>query len=448
MPRVPLQPVTEAETNSRRGGGKAEEENGQVETDAMRKWRRDWRRIMAISVFYFDVGIEASSVDKIKGHLQLLGARFQAFFDNSVTHVISNRTPGKEHARGDILVKASQLRMKVWSVDKLVKFLTALLGHSPSRELDSAQCAKLSQLLRQEKLVGPSDRDPTARRDDYYYFKGPYILVWDPSHYNRPLLHKEWDRAATPYEGDWPQFRATPIGMCPFVVDPGVGHKKRSHRNTTDTSHKRRALELRAEKAAVTIVKSQQPPQPEPLMHKAADEKSQTPPDTETPTPQIAKDENEPPVGVPAQPETSIQRPPAAFRKYCEITASGMQRYSATSAVKSTVLGETGNGLGATHALASREVNNLQRKVLQPIPIPQLVAPTKAPATMPPSTSSSRVKISKKPGFCENCYERFENFDDHVLTKKHKKYAANAQNFAALDAIIDSLARQPKLPSP
>ncbi|KAK0531567.1 Cdc7p-Dbf4p kinase complex regulatory subunit [Tilletia horrida] len=42
----------------------------------------------------------------------------------------------------------------------------------------------------------------------------------------------------------------------------------------------------------------------------------------------------------------------------------------------------------------------------------------------------------KKPGYCENCRTKFEDIEEHVLTKKHQRFAANPDNFTEIDQII------------
>lgn len=352
--RAPLQPVDENGQNALK---KPALDDGDAQ---MREWRRQWRRIMAHSNIYLDQ-VDAQSFANCRAHLALLGARFTPFFDGrDVTHLITKRSLDQDYPESDVLTRARNMgSMKIWTVEKLERFLTALLGHNPNEELNPAQTAKLGQLLDQEKLVGPSDRE-----SDYHYFKGPYVMVWDPTNNVRTILHKEWAKPASNSQGKWPQLHLNPPGICPFLS--GYSMK-------TNGAVKRKAEE---------------------------------------------EDKDKEPIKCRRMASTRT-------KQWGEIVASGMQRNSATSAVKSTA--------PATEQRTSREVMNLQRKVLPPPPTPKLRA-------------APKPKPLKRPGYCENCTERFDSFDEHVKTARHRKYAMNDRNFVALDSVISMLAREPAQP--
>jgi len=42
----------------------------------------------------------------------------------------------------------------------------------------------------------------------------------------------------------------------------------------------------------------------------------------------------------------------------------------------------------------------------------------------------------KKPGYCENCRVKFDDIEEHVLTKKHQRFATNPKNFEEIDQLI------------
>ncbi|KAF8320804.1 hypothetical protein DL93DRAFT_2163777 [Clavulina sp. PMI_390] len=53
----------------------------------------------------------------------------------------------------------------------------------------------------------------------------------------------------------------------------------------------------------------------------------------------------------------------------------------------------------------------------------------------------SREEV-KKPGYCENCRQKFEDFTKHISSKRHRRFADNDNNFSALDEIFRRLAPQ------
>lgn len=51
--------------------------------------------------------------------------------------------------------------------------------------------------------------------------------------------------------------------------------------------------------------------------------------------------------------------------------------------------------------------------------------------------SSTKTKV-KKSGFCENCYVKYVNYDEHVKERSHREFALNDKNYQEIDAIVDS----------
>ncbi|RKP38029.1 hypothetical protein BJ085DRAFT_39970 [Dimargaris cristalligena] len=58
---------------------------------------------------------------------------------------------------------------------------------------------------------------------------------------------------------------------------------------------------------------------------------------------------------------------------------------------------------------------------------------------------------AKKPGFCENCRQKYDDLYDHVKSPVHQQFARNNANYLELDNLLDSIARplqpEPSLPS-
>lgn len=478
----------------------------------MRDWQKQWRRIMNSSTFYFDgfnmSGRDSQNLEKIRAHMALLGTRFKSFFEHNVTHVVTRRPLTGDHHPNDVLSRAQRLGMKIWTYEKLIRFMTNLLGHSPLESLQPAQTAKLAQLLREEKLRGPTDRDPQVPRDDYHYFKGPYLLVWDPTHNQKPTMYKEYPKPPTPEEGDWPQFRLTSIGRCPFIYEEPAQLARRAVTAVGggDDEQQRERASKRPR-----VSPEDEPADAKDAVQRVVAASGRLPVAQEQAVP--AKEETQAASATRADASSSMVRqpgpPPPPQRdaephgRFFEIQASGVQRSTSTSAVRSVVqsTGEmSGTLTGAGGQFASREVKNLQRKVLGRPSVATIRAPSRPPpeamatqqagattthpavatttttnttntnastntaATNQPAAATrtaakptrrdEKKRARKEDGggdrrmhICENCNERYEILAEHVLSRRHMRFANDEKNFERLDRLICTIQRVPLGPS-
>jgi len=135
------------------------------------------------------------------------------------------------------------------------------------------------------------------------------------------------------------------------------------------------------------------------------------------------------------------------------------------------------SGLSGVKAGTSKEIHGLQRKVLQKAAPASNGTSSRATEHSMDATSSrpmtlsrqtSKVSQSKeetsqkapehartqsqplkskkdlKPGYCENCQDKFRDFDEHILSRKHRKFAENDENWTELDTLLKELTRMPK----
>ncbi|MCJ1382373.1 hypothetical protein MMC17_005486 [Xylographa soralifera] len=181
-----------------------------------------------------------------------------------------------------------------------------------------------------------------------------------------------------------------------------------------------------------------------------------------------------------------------------EPMASGMQASNITSAIRSQMVSSTAAAPGAK-AGTSKEVHGLQRKVLERNAGPSLnatgtaqqlrdiasntrslrnIAPTRiakqkaqeklgqnrlmhineemtlseqeevdGKAALKRSNAMKALRGEKrepKPGYCENCREKFEDFEEHTLGRKHRKFASTKENWRDLDDLLKELVRAPR----
>ncbi|CAK7198545.1 Cdc7p-Dbf4p kinase complex regulatory subunit [Sporothrix eucalyptigena] len=189
-----------------------------------------------------------------------------------------------------------------------------------------------------------------------------------------------------------------------------------------------------------------------------------------------------------------------------EPVASGMQAAGITSAIRSQMISSATGTLGA-RAGTSKEIHGLQRKVLQKSTTStsqqdlssrrmtdasadqnsqqqQPQRPTynrstslsrstaaaqlsaKLNIAIEGSTASNpddkhkrtmsapvavqvqpRRKRDPKPGYCENCQDKFDDFEDHIVSHKHRKFAEDERNWTDLDDLLSQLTRTAKYTS-
>ncbi|KAJ2359678.1 Cdc7p-Dbf4p kinase complex regulatory subunit [Coemansia sp. RSA 2610] len=62
-----------------------------------------------------------------------------------------------------------------------------------------------------------------------------------------------------------------------------------------------------------------------------------------------------------------------------------------------------------------------------------------------PRTKKARVPVRRpvvaRPGYCENCREKFDDMLEHVKTPQHRRFASNERNWVELDTLLDRVRR-------
>lgn len=359
----------------------------------------------------------------------------------------------------DILVRAREMGKKIWAFSKLVKILEMLNDPDPfgtAAAPKAAEEANLAQLLNKERTSGPSDRDPTVATKELVFFKGPYIYVYDIEEKQKPIMVREYAKVADKKDGDWPQFRSTQHGRCPFVEDDELSERKRQ-------AEKAARERERQEKAATDAAPTLKPP-PAPSAKPAVPKRTLTEMEdghnirsTSSRVPEVfdlAKAANPPTIDFSRPQNAFTSRARSARLLAGEPVASGVQKSNITSAIRSQMI-SSATGIRSAKAGTSKELYGLQRQVLEksnapsanptsqdmssrrladmsldtstyqrsaslglgPRKLAQLEeersrehkrthsVPISAPATKP-------KKRDLKPGYCENCQDKFADFDE------------------------------------
>ncbi|KAI9806547.1 MAG: hypothetical protein M1833_003734 [Piccolia ochrophora] len=443
---------------------------------------------------------------------------------NGRTDTIDGDSKRLQAGSFDVLSRAKEMGMKIWALEKLQRMMATMfenetesataIGHRARGGTvagipRSTREADLNRILRNERLNGPADRDPTVATKEMITFKGPFIYVHDLEEKCRPVMVREYPKVNHREEGIWPQFRSVSDYKCPFVEEPD--YPRRDHNKDKEGQEKpaqKRCPEdgIYATARAVASQASKKASQPSQGACKAplgviedganrGAVKSAT-----APMPSVFQ----PPKVIPAKrgsPERMFapsqgQRLGNTIRmpRFCggEPVASGVQPSNITSAIRSQMISSTAAAPGAK-AGTSKEVIELKRKVLEKNSGPTAktmlskrttdhagagrterinpnfrAAKRKANekfgyidedftpseeeenARRVAAADKARITAKKparrdpKPGYCENCKEKFEDFEEHTLSRRHRKFAVTNENWNDLDALLNQLSRPVK----
>lgn len=140
-------------------------------------------------------------------------------------------------------------------------------------------------------------------------------------------------------------------------------------------------------------------------------------------------EQKKPPVQV-TQPK---QERPRTLSRFQYANASGIQQI--TSAIQSNI---GRSGWSGKENIGS-SIQSLQKKAVT----------AKRATRMNPNIDQADTKkgtatVDLKSGFCENCKDKFDDFDEHLQTHTHRAYAKDEKNFYQLDALLEEVVRAPR----
>jgi regulatory subunit for Cdc7p protein kinase len=305
---------------------------------------------------------------------------------------------------------------------------------------------------------------------DLVMFKGPFIYIHDMDEKTKPVMVREYPKVARRQDGIWPQFRSAPLGKCPFIDEPPSKKEVERHRARQQEKERKAASKAAPLQQARTIktndldqvTKERGDPDAgkEPSPIEAPKDAGSNLKQPETQNAQPAK-----PLSPRKSSESFIPPPPlnrnGPFYHGREPAASGVQPSNITSAIRSQMVSSTAAAPGAK-AGVSKEVHELKRKVLEksngvvsagtapssyrPANVSALKA-NRAQGNLPGKlnpaeklgnvieedtthsegneTSKRRPSNNKaapqkkrerrrdpKPGYCENCRDKFDDFEE------------------------------------
>jgi regulatory subunit for Cdc7p protein kinase len=357
----------------------------------------------------------------------------------------------------DILLKARDMGMKIWTMDKITRILHTLAPtdsdivttdtrqpygkERPNRE------AELSRLLREDKRYASSDK---SWMFDMMPFRGYHVYVRDMDERSKPVMIRDYPKPASKEQGKWPQLRVSPLGRCPFIEEQPSRRAIEPVRRTT-------VEQVKARSRSITMEATQTQDRLE--SREALAERANPP---EMPPPVKRSSTDQLPLFGSAQ--ASLRRVPRFVQG--EPIASGVQPSNITSAVRSQMISSTA-ALPGGKGGSSRELNNLKRKILEKNGAGDVAfinnhiraainedsgRPTKRKMLddIVEDTAAHQQRVSRKkrvvekelkPGYCENCRDKYADFDEHILSKEHRKFAVNNEHFRDLDTLLEKLQR-------
>ena len=402
------------------------------------------------------------------------------------THAHPIAETRKHMGNADILLRAREMGMKIWALEKFQRILTTMFDTDDAKHVQNLSAQgnalatnkpDLSTLLQNERVTGPSDRESTVAAMEIIPFRGPYIYIHDMDELTKPIMVREYQKASHREDGEWPQFRSTTNGKCPFVEDlAGIKAElaqERAKERQMLAKKERESQRVPCTRAATTAGASRTQEhklenQARPLTQSQGNLKQISGPEENARNGLF-----EIPKMVPAKrgsPGKSLKGLPPAFSRpslYAggEPVASGVQPSNITSAIRSQMISSTAAAPGAK-AGTSKEVHELKRKVLEKNAGPSIngishsrvteitgmangtrsisavgagnrkvhgkmghideeghfseeETNSKVSGHARKSSATRTRKIerrSPKPGYCENCQEKFEDFE-HVRTR-------------------------------
>ncbi|TFK94614.1 hypothetical protein K466DRAFT_560990 [Polyporus arcularius HHB13444] len=447
-------------------------------------------------VFYFDLDTGNPEIEATRANLvdrvKYMKAEVHDFFSKDVTHFITlhdvdEKENKEKEAKGSalgspirlrgrntmgesLLQKARTFDIKFWSVAKLHTVLdrcdtprvTSAIGALSTRAQRPSRDRNLARLLETERLHGTTERDPSQRRHDYIYFSKDsyFVLVEDIRGELATITATEYPIQRTKdgkEKGSWPVLHLHPLARGPFLE---YDDKEERRRQKTDKAEQDRQAERARRKARLQHERKQHA--------QLVRRRSVQHPDLR----RCASMNN-------------LQRratfPATALNGYVDLdegfgediesaNASGYlasAAYMAASGNSVSITSTTGTTSAAGGLLRTLQLPpHLKEKMQQQVTMQRRASALPPPAERnkenvmgPPTTIPDRAKFLRKskstntlklpkrdeqskPGYCECCRVKFENFKDHIVGRKHRKFAMDDNNFKHLDAVLSRVKRR------
>ncbi|GAA5968426.1 hypothetical protein JCM8115_006382 [Rhodotorula mucilaginosa] len=365
----------------------------------------------------------------------------------------------------DILTKAADFGLKIWACDKLQLIVDRINQVSPHKDKKGLQRdPSLPTLLRDEQLYGTRERDPVVPRNDMYYFPANkmYLFVEDSTGEHRPVVIKEYDKPKKHEDPSWPILWGGVEGRSGFYHydGPELTYERRqppappapaATAPTATTATRTVAPNLRRAVSLQNVTRQQQliyeqcrrdgAACAEREMNRRGGSYIAASGNSQIITSNIASATSTAARSGAAQASRNGANPYVDKRlavlsnRNVSVSGGGLLG-SAASASGGTasggVAGATRNRVAALKQ-TERPAGGLKRSVS----VDAGLNPPRFAAAAP----VQREEV-KKPGYCENCRIKYDDFSAHVRSSKHRRFALNQKNWDELDVLLAKIERR------
>ncbi|KAJ4468205.1 hypothetical protein J3R30DRAFT_1684342 [Lentinula aciculospora] len=459
------------------------------------EWREKYTRAFRGFKFHFSEDIQdADYVKHLQRRILQLGATVEDFFSSSITHLIvkdieqSKASSDKENRHGTksptkrpgFVIEVPQVyrrtvdeaKIKEWGVRKLDSVLSRCLQQSlilptsgplPARLNPSTstyptdQSRSLNKLLQSEKIHGTTERDPTQKRHDFAYFaRGSYFVLVEDIH--RELATIVAHQYTPPKKGStrtpWPVLHCHPQSRGPFVPFDEKEKKRWEKAQKIEKEDKIEAheRELKEQKLFQERISRERE-----VRHRGFDlRRSVSMNNLRRRESLEAEAANDQYLDM-GDPDSACASGYLASGNGGYVAASG-NSVSVTSTTGTTSTTSTGHNLGLGPKLSAKlkafadqqvptSLKTSRRNSIKGDMGPPAVPEGRVGVGLRRAKSTNNLKLPKreegtKPGYCESCRQKFEDFKQHIRSSRHRRFAKEDAHFAELDIVLATVKRK------
>ncbi|KAI0371142.1 hypothetical protein BV20DRAFT_965816 [Pilatotrama ljubarskyi] len=391
---------------------------------------------------------------------------------------LRGRALASNGATPSLVQKARSFNMKIWSADKLHNILdrchaprvSSATGSLPVRAQQVSKEHNLARLLETERLHGTTERDPTQRRHDYIYFskESYFVLVEDLKQELATIAAAEYPISKTrdgKERGAWPVPHCHPLARGPFLE---YDEREERRRQKAERAEQERKAEKARRKARLQQHERKRRAQVQARIQAAQQQQQHD-------LRRCASMNNlQRRATFPERGMEGLVDLDADFGEGDKMESAHASGYLASTAY----MAASGNSVGITSTTGTTSTAGAPFRMLQlppalkeklqqqvttsrraSIAAPTALRQTKENSMGPPSTIPERAKFLRKskstntlklpkrdeatkPGYCECCRVKFEDFRDHIVSKRHRKFAMDDAHFAHLDRVLSRVRRR------
>ncbi|KIJ67678.1 hypothetical protein HYDPIDRAFT_37299 [Hydnomerulius pinastri MD-312] len=376
----------------------------------------------------------------------------------------------------NLIEKAQAFDMKIWTTAKLDSILERCDVPAPlttsAKQVPGAQVIpvasatnqrNLTRLLASERVHGTTERDPTQKRHDFRYFSKSscFVLVEDVKQELATIHALEYpiQKGRDGKElGAWPVLYCHPNARGPFIE-----YDERERRRWEKSRRAEEDKEAERQERVARELKRKKQAQAQLMSRKAGDLRRSV--SMNNLHRQVANGGIEDLVDLDADfLETQGSANASGF-----LASTGTGAYIAASGNSVGITSTTGttSTAGALRALdlPANLRGRIQQQVLTSRKASSLAAgkdssnrklgamgppvgiPERPNGLLRKSRSTNTLRLPKrdegsKPGYCESCRVKFEDFEYHIRDRKHRKFAMDDANYLQLDFVLGRVQRR------